>query len=221
MMKKLSTFIVCLMIVQMAAAQDVRVGVRAGGNLANQQIENEALDLFNAAFESKNHLGWQAGLLVEVPLSRIVTLQPALLLNSKGFDYEDANFFGNLEIESRPLYLNIPLPVLAYGAVQNWQVFAGVGPYIGFGIGGEIESSGDIVQIGFANEGDIAWGEGEEDSYRVFDWGAVFTAGVEYRKFQLALAYELGLANIHPQDSEDNRIFNRAFSLTTSYFILQ
>lgn len=113
-MKKIVVFFICFVSLQTALAKDVRLGLRAGINLADQQIDNEFLDLINYDFDSESRLGWQAGLVLDAPFREIFSFQPALMLSSKGYQFEDNFALGSLEITARPLYINLPAPVLAH-----------------------------------------------------------------------------------------------------------
>ncbi|MEO0332386.1 MAG: outer membrane beta-barrel protein, partial [Bacteroidota bacterium] len=114
--------------------------------------------------------------------------------------------------------LHVPVPILVRVGFANMKAFVGAGPYVSFGVGGKVETEGDIVGFDFGDDGSISWGDDNGDTYRSTDSGLVLTGGIEYSGIQLALSYELGLANIAPNGDEDNITRNRTLSLTATYF---
>lgn len=199
-------------------AQDLSIGITGGGIFSNQKIENEAIDLLNIDYDTKNRFSWQAGLLLDLEVESNVTVQPGLLFSNKGYRYEDEDDGFEIETKSKPLYLHIPVPVLLFHELDNIKIYGGAGPYVSFGIGGEIETDGEILNFGFDDEGDIDWGSDDSDNYKTTDVGIVLNAGVRKDNLQLGLAYDLGLRNIAPNADEDNIARNRSFSINIAYF---
>ncbi|MGB3180218.1 MAG: porin family protein [Cyclobacteriaceae bacterium] len=218
-MRTLVLVIVATLLSGSLYAQDpVRIGIRAGGSFANQQYESDALVDFG--FDPESRLGYEAGLVLDAPLGRTLTFQPALLVSQKGYRFEEDNVAGRIDIESRPLYIQMPLPFLVRSSPGPIRFLIGAGPYVAYGIGGNVESKStiaDLVEV--FNEGDISWGDSSDDNYRPFDAGAVFMAGVEVSGLQLNITYEYGMVNILPQGNDDNYIHNRVLSGSVSFFL--
>jgi hypothetical protein len=85
-------------------------------------------------------------------------------------------------------------------------VFAGLGPYIGYGISGKVSFDGMHTPA-----------FGGQDGYKRFDAGLDLSAG--YRlpsSWSFSLGYELGLANKSP-DPSDYKSYNRSLSLNVGY----
>jgi hypothetical protein len=85
-------------------------------------------------------------------------------------------------------------------------VFAGLGPYLGYGISGRASFNGMHTPA-----------FGGQDGYKRFDAGLDLSAG--YRlpsSWSFSLGYELGLANKSP-DPSDYKSYNRALSLNVGY----
>ena len=218
-MKKVLLLIPCLLLVVAATAQELRIGLRGGLNLANQSIESEELDAVNFDYDSEGRIAWQAGLVIDAAITDMFAIQPALLLSSKGHRFEENNALFDLDTRARLLYVHVPVPVLVRVGVGDLAVFGGLGPYFSFGVGGSLDSEGDAGGIGFNEEGDIDWGgDVDDDDFRRLDAGLVLTGGVEVLDIQLALSYELGLTNIQPEGDSDNSVRNRVLSLTGTIF---
>lgn len=202
-----------------SAAQEIRYGILGGVVLANQNIETEGLDLLNIDFDTKSRFSWELGVLVDIPLRDAFSLQPSLLLSNKGYSYKDETDGFEITIKSKPLYLHIPLPMLIHQEFEGINLFGGLGPYLSFGLGGEIDTEGELGNFDFAGDGSIDWGNENSDDYRSTDFGLVFTGGIEIAMFQVGLSYDWGLKNIAPNANEDNKTRNRSFSIRALYFL--
>jgi hypothetical protein len=85
-------------------------------------------------------------------------------------------------------------------------VFAGLGPYLGYGVGGRVSFNGMHAPV-----------FGGQDGYKRFDAGLDLSAGYRLASsWSFSLGYELGLANKSP-DPSDYKSYNRAFSLNVGY----
>ncbi len=214
-MKKITVLAFAILLGTAAFAQEIRFGARVGLGLASQRVERIV------AIDTKNRFSWQVGGEADIPINDMVSVRPALLLTSRGTRIEDSTFGINYHVRFRPLYLHVPVPLVTQIDIGGIKVFGGLGPYFSLGLGGRIVTDGDVDIVGWDFEGDesIDWGNENSDRYRSLDAGLVFTAGVERNGVQFALTYDLGLANITPNGDSDNIIRNRAFSLTTTYFL--
>jgi hypothetical protein len=187
--------------------------------LADQRVENV---LFFTNPQSR--LAWQFGGVADVAMGDRLSVQPALLLSSKGPRYESGIVGVDYNIRYRPLYLHLPIPVLGSTDVGEIRVFGGIGPYVSIGLGGKVVVEGDIDAIGFDFEGDEPnkWGDDFGDHYRGVDAGLLFTVGAEPAEgVQLALTYEQGLTNIAPNGNDNNIVRNRVLNLTTTFFLIR
>jgi hypothetical protein len=200
-------------------AQDpVRIGIRLGGSFANQEFQSDGLGDFS--FDPESRLGYEGGIVLDAPVGQSFTFQPALLVSQKGYRFEEENLLGSIDLESRPLYLQMSLPFMVRSKPGPIRFMIGAGPYVAYGISGNVESEGNIADfIKFFNSGDIEWGDTADDNYRPFDAGAIFTAGVEASGLQLSVSYEYGMVNILPQGNDDNYVHNRVLSGSVIYFI--
>ncbi len=199
-------------------SQDVKLGVKGGINFSNQKIETEVWDLSG---ETDTKIGWQLGVVGEIPLGRSsFTLQPGLMLISKGYTYEENNVFFDGTLTANPVYINIPIPLLYNFNIGKLSFFAGAGFYLSYGIAGEIDFDGESGDFDFGRDDDIKWGDDrDEDTYTSFDAGLVFTTGFKLnKKMQIDISYEAGLANILPDGDNDNKIKNSSFTINYTYF---
>ncbi len=178
-MKKFSSFLILLALLMSAATSvsgQVRFGVKAGLNLAN--ISGDITD-------TKMNPTFMVGGQAEFGLSDALGLGVGLQLHGKGFkidlDGENAT--------SSPLYIQVPV----YLMYRNSGFFGGVGPYVGFGVGGKSKFSGESQSISF--------GSTVDDDFSSLDFGAGLELGYEFGSLRASASYNLGLSNVIPKDA--------------------
>ena len=181
-MKKLTTIFCAAILMLFATATataQVRFAAKAGLNLANVSGD----DIGNNKILPTFMVGGQA----EFGLTDNLGLGVGLQLSGKGFKVEEAGFEGS----ANPLYLQVPVQLF----YQNNGFFAGVGPYVGFGIAGNAKSDGDSESINFGNDG--------EDDWAPLDFGAGLELGYQFGSLRATASYNLGLANVVPSEQAD------------------
>ena len=181
-MKKLTTFFCAAILMFFApttATAQVRFAAKAGSNLANVSGD----DVENNKILPTFLVGGQA----EFGLTDNLGLGVGLQLCGKGFKIDEAGF----KAKANPLYLQVPVQLF----YQNNGFFAGVGPYVGFGIAGNAESDGESESIDFGN--------GVDDDWAPLDFGAGLEVGYQFGSLRATASYNLGLANVVPGDYAD------------------
>ncbi len=171
--------------------------------------------------DTEAKLGLQMGIVIYAPFKNSdFAIQPALLFKGKGYRFDENTIFFDVEVTSSPLYFHIPIPIVYNFNIGKTSLFAGAGLYMSYGIGGEVDTKGDVGDLDFFTDSDIEWGnERGEDTYSPFDWGAVFAVGLRVTpSLQLDLSYEAGIRNIAPEGDEDNSVNNNSFGINLTYF---
>ncbi len=104
-------------------------------------------------------------------------------------------------------YLEVPLYVTYWTSISpKGKIFGGLGPYIAYGIAGNVKSQTSSVKA-FDKNGD----------YKPFDAGLNFTAGYKIpESFSFRLAYDFGFANILRNAGSD-KAKSRTISLNIGY----
>ncbi|MBP2834050.1 PorT family protein [Aquimarina sp. U1-2] len=200
------------------AQESLKLGIRGGFNLSNQRIDTE---FFNIEDDTEAKSGLQIGVVLYAPFKNSnFGIQPSLMFKGKGYRFDENILLVDVEVTSSPLYLHAPVPIVYNFNIGKTSLFAGAGPYVSYGIGGEIDTTGDVGAIDFFTDSDIEWGNEQfEDTYRPFDWGAVFTVGVRISPaWQVDISYEAGLQNIVPEGDDDTSIKNRSLGCSLVYF---
>ncbi len=193
-MKITTNFITAILVFCcLATASAQRFGVKAGLNLATITGDVE---------DAKMLPTFMVGGVVEFDFTENVGLGVGLQLHGKGAKTD----FGEDDLKINPLYLQVPIQV----QYRNNGFFAGVGPYVGFGIAGKLKS-GDFSE-------NIEFGNGEDDNFAPLDFGAGLELGYEFGAFRATASYNLGLANIIPGDvAGDDSARNNVIGISLAY----
>ena len=106
-------------------------------------------------------------------------------------------------------YLEVPLYATYWASISTkGNIFGGLGPYIAYGIAGNVKSETSSVKA-FDQSGE----------FKPFDAGLSFTGGYEIpNSFRFRVAYDQGLTNILRDAGINNaKAKNRTFSLNIGY----
>lgn len=176
-MKKIFLAIVALMATFTLSAQDLRVGLTGGLNIANlhySTVENT----------SDGYLGLNIGFKAQYDLSSVL---------EEGF-YADARLLYTLKggrwasLHQNLGYIELPLNFgYSYALTPDVKIFGGLGPYLAYGVAGKNVAKKDGIKIKTPAFGDI---------YKPFDIGLNYNVGVEiYDEWQIFIGFEHGLRN--------------------------
>jgi len=193
-----------------ANAQKIGYGVQLGGNLSGISQDPEAIDL-------STKLGFQVGGFVDYSFANNLFLKANVLFVTKGASYEGTIMGAKVNLTMNPMYIQVPI-VIGYGfnVGDNFKIYANVGPYIAYGIGGKTTT--EISGTGTSEDGETS-----EDFFTTdvskFDFGARLGLGVEiYKSFIIGFDYDLGLSNMNTaSNSGDYSVKNYTMGLTLGY----
>lgn len=209
-------------------------GVHANGILASMKGEYKDDNGDMQEYEGKNRFSWKGGLYASVPLTETFSFMPQLNLLSKGTKIdqtESVDFFGTtytvaLKGESKLTYLELPLYFVYNSYSETGGFFGGVGPVLGYGIGGK-EKLTSTVTIGGdtqteSSDYDVKF-DGKENNgsdnvshYKGLEVGAGIIAGYRLSNGLFINAhYNLGLSNISPD--ADTKLKNRYVGFGIGY----
>lgn len=193
------------------------IGVQAGVNFANQHFEDEDGNTVSDDFDPL--MGFNAGIVAEFPLTSMFSFETGLLASTKGFrmDMQETIEGQQIGIEARVslLYVDIPLKAKINFNMDNFTIFARLGPYVGMGITGRAKSELSFLGQTETDEEDINWGTTEDDDYRRLDFGATAGLGIEFLPIRVAVDYDMGLANI--ASVTNGTINNRVLRISVAY----
>lgn len=180
-------------------AAQIRLGAKAGLNLANQHWNG-----YGGGVDTKTRPSFMVGGILEYDFTENLGIGTGLELQGKGTN----DVFYNTPI----YYLQVPVQLL----YRSDGYFIAFGPYVAYAISGKyIEDGGDTINLLFGN--------GTKDDFTSTDYGATLEAGYEYRQFRAIAFYSLGLANIIPQDvrpsyTDGATVKNSVFGVTLNHF---
>jgi hypothetical protein len=185
-------------------------GLRAGVNFQNINGKDDNGD----KWENKLLVGFNIGVNAEIPVAPEFYLQPGVLLSTKGAKAEDSDFKTKLS------YIEIPVNFLYKPVLGTGRLLLGVGPYMGFAIGGKITDGDNDVDIKFEKE--VTLDEYQDGAYaKRFDAGANMLVGYEFTsRFSAQLNAQLGLVNIKPDITgfdDDATLKNTGFGVSLGY----
>jgi hypothetical protein len=121
--------------------------------------------------------------------------------------------------KSRLNYLEIPIHVQYIKNISGYDIYGKIGPYIGIGLGGEINEE---ITAGGDNEtstSKIVWGSAENSDFKKSDFGLSIGAGVKFGKIMCGFDYNFGLANIYPNPTNGEVLKNKFFGISVIYML--
>ncbi|MPR35716.1 porin family protein [Salmonirosea aquatica] len=210
-MKKLfrSGFLILwlLFVVGEAEAQ-VRFGTKAGMN-----VSSIALPLNGYAPK----IGYQFGIMADMRLYARFSIQPALLLSSKGviYKYDERDLSGlyvrTIRTKQSLNYLEFPVLALYRQPLRKGaKLYVGMGPYLGVGLISNTKIKGyDKQEIDPLDN----WNR-ESFPFDRFDYGLSIAAGVETGRFLLGINFNKGIKPL----AKDTKNYNNTLSITAGYF---
>ncbi len=219
-MKKFNLLVVCAIFSLTAQSQELRIGFKAGANIAN--LGGDGTEDF------KGLLGIHFGSTFEIPVSDWFSAQPEIMYSSQGtrikssehisrqgYDYEVRNK-GKLHLH----YLNVPVMAKLY-LTDGLALEAG--PQIGFMISARRKSEkdvfGDLPQEVIDLIKSELW-EGRanvKDFIKTVDFAIGFGASYHLKEgIFIGARYNLGLSNVH-KDSGDLENQNNVLQISAGY----
>ncbi len=194
----------------MAQTEKIKLGVKAGLNLANLTFDESELD-------SSNKTGFTAGLMVEIPVAKNFSIQPELLYSQQGTkisfsdqEVTNSNYKSKIDLN----YLNIPV-MLKYYVLKGLSLQAG--PQIGILLKANNEYRDNF--LGYENYENL---DLKEYSTGI-DTSVNLGLGYQIKdKFYTDLRYNISYSNVF-KESDVNYVINRdmknrVFQITIGYF---
>jgi hypothetical protein len=255
MVKRTVFLVAVLAAVGLTFAQEqkpVSLGIRAGFNLASLSISDDREESSGSYSYSRtsnittltgNLIGFHAGAVIDIALLEFLYFQPGVMFSLKG---------GSMENESKevrngnsrsskstttiaPYYIDLPINFSLKGNLANdLALRAHIGPYIGFGLFGEMEGKSTNSEYPEDNSSQKAKlfskekncyddGDGEVCGERAtmlgrFNFGIGFGVGIDFGDFYLGVNYNYGLANLFSKDMEERgKLYERTLGIMLGY----
>jgi hypothetical protein len=179
-------------------AQDVRIGIKGGLNLANQKVKSGSFSEKGTTIAS-----FHAGFVLDIPLTEKLYVQPQLLLAGKG-----SKDFGFI---FRPYYLELPVNIIYKYEINNGlKIYGGLGPGIGLGIFGNIKD----LDNNFSRR--LKFGETSNSDYKTVDFTGGFELGAEVNnKIGLGIGYRWSFGDV---TRGANKVTHKVVNFSVAYF---
>lgn len=216
--------------ISFGAMAQARVGVKAGWNLSSITFNNDG-----DVTRDNSLSGFNVGVIADLPLvPKILSFQPGVFYTTKGAKVtsgdKNSTTTPYYEATTRPAYIEVPLNFVAKLPVgENARLFAGAGPYFGFGVAGKNKVSTTINGQTTSVSSSIKWDDdtpfNDDDpnqglnKYKRFDWGGNVQIGAEISNFLISAQYGIGFAKINSggEDTNNDKNKNRVFSVSVGY----
>lgn len=184
-----------------AQLDDSRFGVKGGVNFTN---------FYTGDVGDRNvKTGFNLGLFAELAVGDQFSIQPEVLLTTKGNKTDYSGFLGiDQEVKFGLTYIEIPvLAKITLGEIINLHV----GPYAGYLIGANVSTDGDLGE---------EYEDLDRDNFKTWDYGLAAGLGVDIDLVTIGARYNLGLARVGEGGVWDNILEDNRNSVAQIYLAI-
>ncbi len=203
-----------------AMAQGVKLGIRGGVNLADLKYEPQ--DETSGAPNMNSLVSYNAGLVVDIPIVSVLSVQTGVSLSGKGSKVEWTGNSFNYTETINPWYVEIPANIVFKPQITpGTSIYAGIGPYLGIGVGGKARFTGKTPTGNFYSDHNLKFGDDSNADLKRTDVGANILAGFEFRGgLTLGAQYGLSFTNNAPSGNNNTAkiLRNKVLSFDIGYF---
>lgn len=223
MKRKLGSSILLALCSIIASHAQISWNAQAGINMSS-------LSGYHTKFDLKSGMSYQASVGMDYCFySKNFYLSPSIQFTSRSFKaegYSSSSFedvISHYKDSYTAYYLNLPIMVnYKFDLGKNFRLGLGTGPYLGYGIGGNIKREANTSGRIETNERDYFGSKEDSKSGKVFtsnrfDFG--WTAGVtlDYQVFFLSVTGSWGITGQKVNESDSNKPTNNGYALTLGY----
>jgi opacity protein-like surface antigen len=163
--------------------------------------------------------GFHIGGIIDFQFTDLLSLETGLILDTKGFKFEEGGTGYSYKEKLNTFYLDIPIVLkVSVDAGSSVRIFGTAGPYIGIGLTGKWKSIYEYQGTEDTDEEKVEWGNTDDDHLKRLDYGLTFGAGVEIKAFLVGISYDLGLANISAYTDLETKVKNRVLRITVGFW---
>lgn len=192
-------------------AQKIRVGFTTGVAISNYKVK------VGGDNETGNTMaGFTAGILLDVPVGKHFSFQPAINFVQKGTK-DETTFSGyKSTVKLNTNNLEMPLNFLYNSGGNKLNFFIGAGPSFSLGLSGKTKFS-DGTNSASEN---IKFGSGDDDNMKPIDVGANFISGISFNnRLLFSLNYNAGLNNLIPHPENEASAKSHYFGIKLGYML--
>jgi hypothetical protein len=196
---------------QLTPSFGIRAGVSSSGMRGDAVNNlNNMLDFAKDMITTHNRTGFFAGGYASIPVSDVVSVEPALYYSQKGYELKGSlnvkglDFLGaNAKARLNTQYFD--LPVVLKANINGLQLFAG--PQVSYLMQADLKTTAGIFGINLLNK--------KMDASDQFNkWDAAITGGVGYKftnGVNITASYDYGLSRVDANNSLNS--YNHALKL--------
>lgn len=185
-------------------AQKVSFGVKAGAQQNTFIMRSES----DGNWQRNNitGAGFHVGGLADISLADHISVQPAVLFNSKGTVY-------NSDTKIKMLAIDVPVNFL----YKTGGFFLGLGPNLSYGISAKI--SGESSDQDWYKKQPVGEGDEEKSMLKRFEIGGNLTMGYQFKNnILISTSYTQGLGNLsNIEESEFGKVRTRQVGISIGY----
>jgi hypothetical protein len=218
-MKK--TFLAAFCFLTVSAFAQTKIGIEAGYNSSKLGMTGN-----NQQYYSLSGIGtFDIGMIAEKNYSKNFSLSSGLLFFQKGGIKNKTDFaVSGSNTTTKINYLQVPLNLnFKYPVDKKIQVLLTTGLYGAYGISGSekgtLETSSSTTSINnsihFTNNS--SYYSSDKTAVKPFDFGYHFSAGIEWKSYQLRLNYNHGFTTINPSGS--TKFYNENLGVSLAYLL--
>ena len=187
------------------------IGIEGGFNLATM-LSKDNNNTYSDSFGFNP--GFHIGASVELPIKGFLAFESGLIFTTKGYTNENEALYEKQTLDVKIYYVDLPIVLKANGNLGNNVILSGsTGPYLGYGLIGKTKAEGTYMDEKYSINNDIDWGK---DINR-FDFGWTFGGELTLNSILLGASFDLGLANIFPDNDNGNTLKNRVIKFSVGY----
>jgi hypothetical protein len=185
-------------------AQKVSFGIKAGAqqNTFTMRYENDG----DWQRNNITGAGFHVGGLADISLADHISVQPAVLFNSKGTVYTS-------DAKIKMLAIDVPVNFL----YKTGGFFLGLGPNLSYGISAKM--SGESEDQDWYKKQPVGEGDEEKSMLKRFEIGANLTMGYQFKNnILISTNYTQGVGNIsNIEESEFGKVRTRQIGISIGY----
>ena len=169
-------------------AQQPRFGFNAGILSSKAKITAD-----NQSTTSKSRIGFNAGVMVDVPLGSNFSFQPGLSFLQKGGKEDENDGTDVIKSSISINYLELPLNLIYKAKGKSGSFNLGAGPCLSYGLSGKAKATFN----GISASQKLNFGSSANDDLKRFEFGGNILAGYELTNgLSFTLNYNIGFSNV-------------------------
>jgi hypothetical protein len=214
----------------------VKIGITGGIDYSKMSIHREYQDDFGI----QGIPGYHFGLASKCQIGKNISLTTDFLFAKKGFSQptsqtildKDRLIYNVSDVNVSLYYIEIPVLTEFNVEFEKMNVLFGIGPYISYGIDGDINMNIRSASSSVNYSDRISWSKSngiESDinesivdnlgysQIKRLDYGPIVRFGVEYNSFIFNAEFQYGIANLMWEYRHQERMNNQSLGLSFKY----